>query len=202
MTSAEYWERRYAAGGRSGAGSYGRLAEFKAAVLNRLVAESGYRSVIEFGCGDGNQLSLATYPEYLGLDVSETAIEACRQRFATDDGKRFQPLANYAGEQAELSLSLDVIYHLIEDAVYAAHLQALFAAATRCVVIYSSDTETVQPKQAHVRHRRFTTWVAEHAPCWRLESRIPNAYPATSFSSFFIYQLTDPTTAGSTRRQA
>ena len=32
--SEKYWEKRYIAGGNSGAGSYGKLAEFKAEVLN------------------------------------------------------------------------------------------------------------------------------------------------------------------------
>jgi hypothetical protein len=32
--SATYWEQRYARGWNSGVGSYGRLAEFKAQVLN------------------------------------------------------------------------------------------------------------------------------------------------------------------------
>jgi hypothetical protein len=34
FSSANYWERRYADGGTSGSGSYGRLAEFKATFLN------------------------------------------------------------------------------------------------------------------------------------------------------------------------
>jgi hypothetical protein len=61
--SADYWERRYAEGGDSGHGSYGRFAEFKAEVLNRFVAEQRIESIVEFGCGDGNQLTLASYPD-------------------------------------------------------------------------------------------------------------------------------------------
>src|SRR5579859_8234848 len=57
--SSTYWEERYRAGGNSGAGSYGRLAEFKAEVLNGFVHSRGIRSVVEFGCGDGAQLALA-----------------------------------------------------------------------------------------------------------------------------------------------
>ena len=72
--SAAYWESRYAKGGSSGVGSYGRFAEFKAEVLNRFVATHSVQSVIEFGCGDGNQLALASYPWYLGYDVSATAV--------------------------------------------------------------------------------------------------------------------------------
>ena len=79
--SAEYWESRYAKGGHSGAGSYGPLAEFKSEFLNRFVAENEVQSVLEFGHGDGSQLELVNYRNYLGFDVSETAVNSCRQRF-------------------------------------------------------------------------------------------------------------------------
>ncbi|MGZ4333195.1 MAG: hypothetical protein ACXVRJ_02835, partial [Gaiellaceae bacterium] len=82
--SASYWERRYRSGGDSGQGSYGPHADHKAAFLNGFVADRGIGSVIEFGCGDGNQLSLARYPTYLGLDVSQTAVRSCIRRFAGD----------------------------------------------------------------------------------------------------------------------
>jgi hypothetical protein len=60
--SARYWERNYAGGGTSGAGSYDALALGKAVFLNEFVRAHEIGSVIEFGCGDGNQLSLADYP--------------------------------------------------------------------------------------------------------------------------------------------
>lgn len=87
--STDYWERRYVTGGTSGAGSYGAMADVKAAFLNRFVAEHKVQSVIEFGCGDGNQLALANYPSYIGLDVSRTALDRCLTRFAADPTKSF-----------------------------------------------------------------------------------------------------------------
>jgi len=33
------------------------------------------RTVTEFGCGDGSQLELGHYPEYVGVDVAASAIE-------------------------------------------------------------------------------------------------------------------------------
>ena len=87
--SSSYWEQRYRQGGTSGPGSFGRLAEFKAETLNGFVARMGVQSVIEFGCGDGAQLALAEYPPYVGIDVAESSISACRQRFAGDATKSF-----------------------------------------------------------------------------------------------------------------
>src|SRR5688572_13218080 len=87
--SSPYWNKRYEGGGTSGAGSYGRLASFKADFLNNFVQEHDVGSVIEFGCGDGAQLGLAAYPKYIGLDVSPTAIKLCVSRFAGDSTKSF-----------------------------------------------------------------------------------------------------------------
>ena len=197
--SDAYWEVRYRAGETSGLGSYGPMAEFKAEVVNSFVEERGLRSVIEFGCGDGAQLRLASYPEYTGLDVSVSAVERCRALFAQDRTKHFfQYTIDYPQDlpsppRADLALSIDVIYHLVEDAVFDRHLRDLFAAAGRYVIIYSSDFERIEPVP-HVRHRAFTRWVAEHAPGWRLLRRIPNRYPyneadgSGSLAEFYIYE--------------
>ena len=53
-------------GGDSGTGSHAQLAAFKAEVLNAFVAQLGIRSAIEFGCGDGSQLALASRISYVG----------------------------------------------------------------------------------------------------------------------------------------
>ncbi len=66
FSSKAYWSGHYSAGRRSGGGSYGKLAAFEAEVLNGFVRENAIGSVIEFGCGDGNQLGLSNYPAYLG----------------------------------------------------------------------------------------------------------------------------------------
>jgi SAM-dependent methyltransferase len=162
--SQAYWERRYASGDDSGVGSYGAFSEFKAEVLSKFVSEHSVRSVIEFGCGDGNQLSLSNYPGYLGVDVSPTAVSRCRELFSEDATKEFLVLGDYRGERAELALSLDVIFHLVEDEVYEEYMHTLFVAAKRFVIVYASNTdETPKGEAGHVRHRRFTDWVDERA---------------------------------------
>jgi SAM-dependent methyltransferase len=184
--SASYWERRYASGGDSGSGSYGKHARFKAQVLNSFVAANDVASVIEFGCGDGNQLTLADYPHYSGYDVSEHAIAMCRERFAGDSAKFFDVLERYKGERADLALSLDVIYHLVEDAVFVAHMKALFGAAERYVIIYSTNTDDRQVGNlAHVRNRKFTDWVDAQAPSWNLIDRVAESrrHPPSSRSA-------------------
>ncbi|MEL4179068.1 class I SAM-dependent methyltransferase [Roseateles sp. PN1] len=192
--TGDYWQQRYTRGGNSGDGSYGKLAEFKAEILNAAVEEFGSASVIEFGCGDGNQLTLANYPAYTGIDISATAVGLCRERFAGDASKRFMALGDYVGEHADLALSLDVIYHLVEDGVYDAYLERLFSAAQRHVIIYSSNFERPATAQApHVRHREFLRTIQQRYPEWALERHIANRYPfreedgSGSTADFFFF---------------
>jgi SAM-dependent methyltransferase len=192
--SRDYWEQRYAEGGDSGVGSYGKFREFKASFLNDFVARNGIRTVIELGCGDGSQLELAEYPSYTGFDVSPTAVARCRERFAGDETKTFRLMGEHDVGTADLALSLDVLYHLVEDAVFASYMQSLFGAAERYVIIYSSNCEPVDaPSVPHVRHREFTDWVTGNMPGWMLLEQAPNPYPyAGDFtqgtrSEFFVY---------------
>ena len=191
--SARYWEHNYAIGRTSGHGSYGALAEAKAAFLNNFVRDHGVQSVIEFGCGDGNQQSLAEYPAYVGLDVSRSAIELCKRRFAGDPAKSFflydgSCHVDRAGIfAADLGLSMDVIYHLTEDQVFEKHLTDLFAAARRFVVVYSTNQE--MPGTApHVRHRRFSDWVDAHYQQWHLMQVTPGPYTGPGRADFFVYE--------------
>jgi hypothetical protein len=193
--SGSFWETVYREGGTSGPGSYGRLAEFKAEVLNDFVRKKNIQTVIEFGCGDGAQLQRASYPEYVGVDVASVSIDRCSALFAHDTSKRFY-LSNSLPKNIgtfDLALSLDVIYHLIEDSVFEAYMRSLFGVAQRYVVIYSSDYDALTPGP-HVRHRRFTTWISKNARDWQPAGFVANRFPEdpmqpeeTSFADFHFF---------------
>jgi len=196
--SAAYWQQRYFKGGNSGAGSYGNLAKFKASIINQFIKTNNICSVIEWGCGDGNQLSLAKYNSYVGVDVSPEAIKLCEKKFENDNSKKFYvsgevsilPEGNY-----DLSLSLDVIFHLIEDVKFENYMTNLFSSSNKFVIIYSSNNDKLLDPAVHVRHRKFTNWINKNAKSWSLKKKIKNKYPwnpnskeLTSFSDFYIYQ--------------
>jgi len=194
--SREYWEQRYARGGDSGDGSYKKLAEFKSEYINNFLAINGVYSVIEYGVGDGNQLSLAKYPSYIGFDVSPTAIETCKKLFENDKNKSFKLIDDYSGERADLTLSLDVVYHLVEDNVFENYMSRLFLSSDRFVIIYSSNATDADygNKAPHVRHRVFTKWVEANMSNWQLIEHKKNKYPyvpgdnaAGSFADFYVY---------------
>jgi len=196
FSSQEYWGQRYESGRNSGPGSYGHLAEFKASVLNAFVAENNVTSVMEFGCGDGNQLTLAEYPAYIGYDVSPEVIGICRELFHDDTSKKFFLANEYAGQTAELTMSLDVIYHLVEDDVFDEYMHRLFNASSKFVAIYSSNQdEPIAPVAKHMFHRRFSSWIEKNAPQWSLVHCTRNPYPydgdstKTSFADFYFYSM-------------
>jgi hypothetical protein len=199
FSTITYWETRYQAGGNSGSGSYKHLAEFKAGFLNKFLVTHPVASVIEFGCGDGNQLSLVGYPKYTGLDVAATSIKLCSEKFSKDSSKDFLLYDPFSFSTnnfpvAELSLSIDVIFHLVEDDIYELYMKHLFQSASRFVIVYSSDYENKQVN--HERRRKFTKWIALNRPDWKLIEHTENPFlneadpEAQSFSDFYVFSKT------------
>ena len=106
-----------------------------------LLKNNNVLTVIEFGSGDGNQLMLAKYKNYLGFDISPNAVSKCKQIFQEDTTKTFKLLKDYNNEKADLSLSLDVIFHLVEDEIFEEYMNNLFHASIKYTIIYSSNKE-------------------------------------------------------------
>lgn len=198
IQSIDYWERRYQAGGTSGSGSYNKLAAYKSTFINEFIKDHAIKSAIEFGCGDGNQLSLIEYPTYVGLDVSATSIALCSKKFAQDDTKSFflyDPFAFHDRGgvfRRDLSLSLDVIFHILEDDIFNVYMEHLFQSSIRFVIIYSSDYDA--PRLNHERRRQFSKWVEQNRPNYRLILRKENPFSKEaaeddqSLSDFFVYE--------------
>ena len=138
---------------------------------------------------------MINYKHYIGYDVSKTAIEICKKKFHNDSTKSFinfnYNIINH--NKADLSISLDVIFHLIEDNVFNLYMKNLFNSSNRYVCIYSSNFNKVIEK--HVKHRKFTDWINKYITNdWKLKEYIPNKYPfipnksnCTSLSNFYFY---------------
>ncbi len=200
---SDYWESRYQSGRDSGSGSYGRLAKFKSKFINNFIAERGVKSIVELGCGDGAQLGLAQYPRYIGLDISPTVITVCNKEFLNDPVKEFfvYDPENFNANNfcSDLSISLDVIYHLSNDEIYFSYLRDLFSIGTKYVIIFSNSTSSyhqgVNERSEYVRFRDVLSDVAKTFDEWKLIGAEPNIYPfnlsipdETSFADFFIFE--------------
>jgi len=181
-------------GGTSGHGSEGKLLEFKAMAINDFIQEKQITSLIDFGCGDGRLANRLKINWYFGYDVSSEALLQCRR---DAKGKTFFCIDEYAGESADLALSVDVILHLVEDDVFETYMAKLFKAADKYVMIYSSNLDDNTGMSEHVRHRKVVEWIANTFPDWELFRHIKNPYsyfdgdPNGSFCDFYLYKKTE-----------
>jgi len=189
----KYWYNRYAKGDTSGAGSYGLLADFKAEVINNFIVNNNIDSVIDFGCGDGNQLIIANYKKYMGLDVAESSIAICIARFQNDKTKSFtkyDPLSflNNGYFSADLVLSLDVLYHIIPENEFIKSLEDIFSCSGKYVILYTSINayeREVYKKGVHVRHRDVISYLTKFKD-FEVIDIVPQKYPQLSSASFII----------------
>jgi cyclopropane fatty-acyl-phospholipid synthase-like methyltransferase len=197
-SSDQYWRERYEKGGNSGEGSYGALSKYKAEFINSFVAEKNISSIIEFGCGDGNQASLFTFANYTGIDISEKCVESCKALLGKR-GYEFIVLEDYLADEVEeafdLALSLDVVYHLVEDEIYNAYISKLFKSSSRYVLVYASNFNSFDPNLPHVRHREFSRDVELAFPDWTLVETEKNPYEKPhdskvygSFAKFHLFE--------------
>jgi SAM-dependent methyltransferase len=191
--STAYWVDRYSNGGTSGAGSTGRLNIYKAEFLNSIIQKYQINSMLDFGCGQGSILDFLEVPEYLGFDPSPKTINLLKEKYILDSTKKFENNLRDL-EIKELTISFDVIYHLIEDEVYEDYMEQLFKLSAKYVLIYSSNSDRTDSEYAtapHVKHRIFEELVPFE---FKLCSYHKNQYPyqptnpnQTSWSDFFLY---------------
>ena len=101
--------------------------------------------------GDRNQFKYYNIYEinYTCIDVSETVIEKCKSIYFNDNKKKFINDENIDNIRADLVLSCDVIYYLIEDNIYLKYMKNLFQMSNKYVIIYSRDNEL--SKTVHVK---------------------------------------------------
>lgn len=159
----QFWDDRYRRGDRA----TDAVAD-KAAYVNEAIARYGIRTMIDWGCGAGDQLAhfdLNGMERYVGTDVSIEAIRQARERFP-DLYFIHRPKLRVK-EAAELSLSLDVIFHQTTEELFVSHLDDVFDRASRLVVIRSTNTGSGQMGVV-TQHHWFTPVVAIRFPDWKL----------------------------------
>lgn len=190
----EYWENRYATGGDSGAGTKGDLLSWKASVVNRLIAGNGLRSGFELGSGDGNFASSLNLEKYVGYDISESAVRLANEKFVNPEFKTSTRQPGF-WRKFDITMSIDVIYHIVEERDFTEHMTKLFSSSTKFVVIYSYPAPPSREIPKHIKFNDFVKWAKRHATDWQLHEHLPNKFPfdvnnqkTTSESEFFIFK--------------
>lgn len=138
MRSIEIWKKRP---NFSGTGSRGKLAQFKADFVNKFITENKIESIIDFGCGDLENARLLKVKKYLGIDIVEHAhpSSVLSDTFETVVS-RFDLFEST--EKADLSLCMDVLYHILEDErEYLKNtLDKIIESTKKYFIIYAQDS--------------------------------------------------------------
>ena len=187
-TPAGYWDRRYREGRTSGAGSEGSEGQYKADYVSDFIHNHDIKSVIDWGCGDGQVLDLIRMEDatYIGVDVSPTIVDRMRKKYPYN-GYQFMT-SDYArggSYLADLTLSMDVLFHLPDDHDYFSYLGHLFDSAQRFVLIYSTNYAGGRTAR-HVFRREFTPDIARYFPEWALKT--VETPLREGLASFFVYE--------------
>lgn len=191
-TPAGYWERRYRDGRTSGAGSEGDEGAYKAAYVSDFIADHGVKTVVDWGCGDGQvlaQIKLPGQTQYIGIDISPVMVARLRSD-ETFPGPRYlfhtvESFSTGTRTQFELALSMDVLFHFPDDVDYFSYLLHLFGSASKYVMIYSTNYAGGRTAR-HVFRREFTPDIAERFPDWELTTA--ETPLREGLASFFVYE--------------
>jgi 2-polyprenyl-3-methyl-5-hydroxy-6-metoxy-1,4-benzoquinol methylase len=183
-----YWENRYRDGGTSGSGSYGETAIYKSGIVNKIVENNNILSVIDFGCGDGNQLTYCHYKKYLGLDVSQTAIEICCKKFSNDFSKSFMVynprcFKNNGYLSADLVICMDVLYHITDENDYNKTIDDIFSCCPKIVILFTALYDF--SSQKHIITRDIFSAILRY-PQYEVADIIKQEHTPESVADFLI----------------
>jgi len=129
----------------------------------------------------------------LGLDFSEYAIKQCRALFSEDPNKSFMlyipsRFFNTNFIIADLVVSLDVLYHIVDDRDYYKTLHDIFSSSRKFVILYTSIEAYRYEKfreGSHVRHRDTLSDLQGFMD-FKIEGILQQEYPNLSSADFII----------------
>tara|TARA_R110002073_G_scaffold260256_7_gene423188 strand:- start:173 stop:547 length:375 start_codon:yes stop_codon:yes gene_type:complete len=116
---------------------------------------------------------------YIGTDISNVSIDICKLKYKNQQNRRFI-YYDESVDSTDINISIDVIYHILEEDEYVKYLNKLFT--SNYVLIYSSNHDSV--KNNHVFHRKFTNHVPHN---YKLIEKIENPYKNLSSADFYLY---------------
>ena len=185
----EYWDNRYRSGGDSGAGSKGRLADFKVETLNNIIRRESINSLLDFGSGDGQIARRLDVEKPWLTDSSRVSRkELRRQAFGRVVHPRIAPLLS-----VEMGISLDVTYHITDESLFTNYMTSLLKVSKRFVVIYSRIDELGPKIPRHIKSNDFVRFIEERSD-WELTEKIDNPFKFepedrshTSKSDFYVF---------------
>ncbi len=188
---ANYWETRYKNGNDSGWGSHDiKSVSFKADFVNGVIKKYNVKTVCELGCGDGNQLKEFTgYEKYYGYDISETIIKKTRSIYVNDDSKIFyEQMNDVLKNKYDLVLSLDVIYHLVNDSIFHEYMSNLFLLSSMVCLFTTNHDFYNNVNPSHIRNRNVSKYVNDVKPEFKLIDSLRFYEESENDIGFLLYK--------------
>jgi len=185
--SEQYWERRYKSGGNSGGGSYGNGLVNKVELITDLMEKYDIKSIADVGCGDCTIVPKLPHLEsYVGYDISSTIIDRHNSK-NTNPSYKYKLISELESLGLDLSLSLEVIFHQVNDEEYIEYMDNLVKTDSFYILILTmndSILDTHHVKAAHIKYRDVVNKMSQY-PNYELIGTFP--FTVTT-SSYYLYK--------------
>ena len=187
-SSKDYWEKWYKKNRDLISPEQLNSTEYKTQVVNDWLKHYNIDSVIDLGCGIGNYIDVFNGFNYMGYDVSETAIKICQNKYGNEQSKTFKVIEKIVNEKSNMTMSIDVIYYLVEDDVFVKYMNNLFNSSQRYVMIYSTNHNHYNDLIPHIKHRQFTDWVKKHKKEFVMINHLKNDSIGIAQCEFYLFE--------------
>lgn len=167
----DYWNERYKRGGNSGEGSRGKFADYKSKVLREFIESHKIETITDLGCGDAYNFDLVNFTgKYRGYDISKFVVDM-------NNLNKIKSNFNYYVLEKEtdynsvvisqLSMSMDVIMHLVNNYDFDLYMNTLFNSSSQFVAIFNTSTnEQISNMSWHNFYRNEGDWVLRNRTNW------------------------------------
>jgi SAM-dependent methyltransferase len=117
----EFWDQKYSTNTASCKGSVGKYRSWKWSIIENYI-DSKDMQVLDVGCGDIRFLKGKEFKEYIGVDISPTAIRDNRKKrgnlrfWCLDVTKQeINPLFTMMIADTNMILCMDVLFHIVDE---------------------------------------------------------------------------------------
>ena len=194
MDNRAFWNERYRTlpwlG--SGPGSRGIAQQYKASLLKTVLLNNDITSVLDVGCGDlcwlrTDRLSVQDLEgiRYVGLDISEAAVDANRRSFPELEFELYDLARDPLPVHADLVLCFDVLIHQTSREQFTTCLTHLLDGIERHAFV--SYTNPGRPREAVMPHLEASDSAAEAEAEFRrslAELKSTGRYPTGATADF------------------
>lgn len=177
-SSYQYWAERYINTNFKNSSGNGRLKfrlRYKAKMLNKIFETYTITKIADFGCGDGLLASRLKCAKYYGIEINSEIVSNLKNKFF--EKKEFEFSTKFESRwrnKIDASISVDVIFHLVEKDVYQKYMNELFSTDAKYVIIRAYNHESQGTgRNSHILHREFLNTVKKYFPNYNLINESP-----------------------------